>query len=223
MGQKVSPISFRIGINKTWNSKWFSGPKKYRDYFLQDIKLRQLISKKLRNAGVAACEIERGPQVVRLNIWSSRPGIIIGRAGKGIEELKKELIQLLPKNTNLEINISEIRNPEENAALVAQMIAEQLEKRIPYRRAMKRAIERSMESKNVRGIKVMISGRLDGTEIARSEWLAQGKIPLQTLRSNIDFAKAEAYTTYGVVGVKVWIYKGEIFKDQKLSQTGTPS
>jgi len=215
MGQKVSPISFRIGFNKTWNSKWFSGPQKYRNYFLQDIKLKQFIFQKLKNAGVAICEIERGPEIIKLNIWSSRPGIIIGRAGKGIEELKKELLKLIPKKINLEVNITEIRNPEENAALVAQMIAEQIEKRIPYRRAMKRAIDRSMQSKNVKGIKIMISGRLDGVEIARSEWLAQGKIPLQTLRADIDFAKAEAHTTYGVVGIKVWIYKGEVFDSQK--------
>lgn len=218
MGQKISPISFRVGVIKTWNSKWFSDAKKYRNYFLQDIQLRRYISKKLRNMGISACEIERGPQAIKLNIWSSRPGVIIGRAGKGIEELKKELSKLTPKKVNLEVNISEIRNAEENAALVAQTIAEQIEKRIPYRRAMKRALDRSMQSKNVRGIKVMIAGRLDGTEIARSEWLAKGKIPLQTLRANIDFAKAEAHTTYGTVGIKVWIYKGEVFEEKRKMQ-----
>jgi small subunit ribosomal protein S3 len=221
MGQKVSPTSFRLGVINTWNSRWFSGAKKYRNYFLQDIELKKIISKKLRNAGVAACEIERGPQNIKFTIFSSRPGVIIGRAGSGIEELKKEITKRISKNIKVEININEIKNPEENAVLVAQMIAEQIEKRIPYRRAIKKAIDRSIQSRGVHGVKAMVAGRLDGTEIAREEWLSRGKIPLQTLRANIDFAKAEAYTTYGTVGIKVWIYKGEVFGEKpKTSNVG---
>lgn len=216
MGQKVNPISFRLGVSKTSSSKWFSHDKKrYREYLLSDIQLKKVVLGKLKNAGVARCEIERSPQLVKLVIYSSRPGIIIGRNGVGIEELKKELKKKVSKNEKIEINIQEVKNPESNAMLVAQMLAEQIEKRISYRRAMKRALDRSYQSPEVKGIKIMISGRLDGAEIARTEWLAKGMIPLQTLRADIDFAKTEAYTTYGVVGIKVWIYKGEVFEQSQ--------
>lgn len=213
MAQKVSPISFRLGINKTWKSKWFSDiKKKYRHNVLEDIKLRQVIRKKLKHAAVATCEIDRGPEIVKLTIHSSRPGVIIGRNGVGTEELKKEIQKLVGKDKKVEISIQEIKNPESNAALIAQIMAEQIEKRISYRRVMKRAIDRAIQSEEVKGVKVMVSGRLDGVDIARSEWLARGKIPLHTLRANVNFAEAEAFTTYGVVGIKVWIYKGEVFK-----------
>ena len=219
MSQKVNPISYRLGITKTWNSKWFSNKGKYRKYLLEDIKLRNYVNEKLKNAGVASCEIERGPQILKLNIYSSRPGIIIGRAGSGIEELKKEVEKFLNKNTKVEVNITEIKNPEENALLMAQMIAEQIEKRISYRRVIKRLIDRASQSRDVKGIKIMVSGRLDGSEIAREEWEAYGKIPLQTLRADVDFATYKAHTTYGVIGIKVWIYKGEVFEgdDKKKS------
>lgn len=216
MGHKINPISFRLGINKTWHSKWFASGKKYRDYFLEDVKLRDFINKKLKTAGVASVHIERGPQVVKINIYSSRPGIIIGRSGVGVEELKKEAKKIISSNkSKIEVNIREIKSPEENAALVAQIIAEQLEKRISYRKVLKKSIERSMQSRDVEGIKVMVAGRLGGVDIARTEWLAEGKIPLHTMRANVDFAKYNAHTTYGVIGIKVWIYKGEVFKKKK--------
>lgn len=216
MGHKVNPIGLRIGINKTWNSKWFSRGNKYRKYFLEDVKIREFIYKKLKNAGVARCEIERGPGILKVNIYSSRPGIIIGRSGVGVEELKKDIKGLISdKKLKVEININEIKKPEENANVVAQIIAEQIEKRISYRRVLKKAIERSMQSGNVEGIKVMVAGRLDGVDIARREWLSEGKIPLHTLRANVDFAKYNAHTTYGVIGIKVWIYKGEVFNKSK--------
>ncbi len=216
MGHKINPISFRLGINKTWHSKWFADGKKYRNYFLEDLKLKDFINKKLKNAGVADCQIERGPQVVKINIYSSRPGIIIGRSGVGVEELKKDAKKLISsKKSKVEINIKEIKNPEENANLVAQNIAEQLEKRISYRKALKKAIEKSMQARDVEGIKIMVAGRLGGVDIARREWLAEGKIPLHTLRANVDFAKYNALTTYGIIGIKVWIYKGEIFNKSK--------
>jgi len=216
MGHKINPISFRLGINKTWHSKWFASGKKYRDYLLEDIKLKEFIANKLKNAGVASCQIEREPQTVKINIYSSRPGIIIGRSGVGIEELKKDAKKIISsKKSKIEVNIKEIKNPEENAALVAQIIAEQIEKRISYRKVLKKAIEKSMQSRDVEGVKVMVSGRLGGVDIARTEWLSEGKIPLHTMRANVDFAKYKAYTTYGIVGIKVWIYTGEVFKKSK--------
>lgn len=216
MGHKVNPISLRVGINKTWNSKWFSIGNKYKDYFLEDINIRKFIRNKLKNAGISKCEIERGPQVLKVNIYSSRPGIIIGRSGVGVEELKKDIKGIISnKKLKVEINIKEIKKPEENAAIVAQIIAEQIEKRISYRRVLKKAIDRSIQSERVEGIKIMVAGRLDGVDIARREWLSEGKIPLHTLRANVDFAKYKAHTTYGVIGIKVWIYKGEVFNKNK--------
>jgi len=220
MGHKINPISFRLGINKTWTSKWFASGKKYRDYLLEDIKLRNFINKKLKNAGVAGCEIERGPQAVKINIYSSRPGVIIGRSGVGVEELKKDAQKIIfSKKAKIEVNIREIKSPEENARLVAQNIAEQLEKRISYRKVLKKSMEKSMQSRNIQGIKAMVAGRLGGVDIARTEWLSLGKIPLHTLRANVDFAKYVAQTTYGVIGVKVWLYKGEVFNKDKSKQS----
>lgn len=219
MGHKINPIGLRIGINKTWQSKWFANGKKYRDYFLEDIKLKKFIKNKLKNAGVARCEIERDPQAVKINIYSSRPGVIIGRSGVGVEELRKEAKRMIAsKKAKVEINIKEIKKPEENAALVAQNVAEQIEKRMSYRKVMKKTMERSFQSGNVEGIKVMVAGRLNGVDIARKEWLSSGKIPLHTLRANVDFAKYKAHTTYGVIGVKVWLYKGEVFNKKKDKQ-----
>jgi len=215
MGHKISPTSFRLGITTDWQSKWFSdNKKKYRQSFLTDIKLRNFIKNKLRNAGLALCEIERQADKIKIILHSSRPGVIIGRAGVGIDSLKKELqSKVLKKDkSKIEISIQEIKNPESNAAILSQIIAEQIEKRISYRRVAKKALEKAIESPGVLGVKIMIGGRLDGTEIARTEWFAKGKLPLHTLRADIDFAKAEAYTTYGVVGIKVWIDKGEVFK-----------
>ncbi len=219
MGQKVSPISFRLGIIKTWSSKWFSDKKKYRKNFLNDVKIEKFILNKLKNAAISRIEIERSPQAIKINIFSSRPGIIIGRGGTGIEELKKEIEKIV--NEKININIQEVKNPEADAAIVGYVMAEQLEKRISFRRVIKQAIDRSMSAAGVKGIKVMVSGRLDGSEMSRREWLAEGSMPLHTLRANIDFATARAYTTYGVIGIKVWIYKGEVFsKDNKDNNQG---
>lgn len=212
VGQKVNPIGFRVGIIKDWPSKWFSDNKrKYRNFFLSDVKIRKFLKKKLKNSALALIEIERQADKAKIILHSSRPGMIIGRAGIGIENLKKELQKIIPK-TKFEIILREVKNPESNATILTQIIAEQIEKRIGYRRAAKKAIERAFESPGVLGVKIMISGRLDGVEIARQEWFARGKLPLHTLRADIDFAKAEAYTTYGTVGIKTWIYKGEVFK-----------
>ncbi|MEW6407399.1 MAG: 30S ribosomal protein S3 [Patescibacteria group bacterium] len=212
MGQKVNPISFRLGVIKNWPSKWFSDNKrKYRNFFLSDVKIRKFLEKKLKNSALALVEIERQADKAKIILHSSRPGMIIGRAGIGIESLKKELQKIIPK-IKFEIILREVKEPESNAAILTQTIVEQIEKRIGYRRAAKKAIERASESAGVLGVKIMISGRLDGVEIARQEWFARGKLPLHTLRADVDFAKAQAYTTYGTVGIKTWIYKGEVFK-----------
>jgi small subunit ribosomal protein S3 len=212
VGHKVDPLALRLGIIKNWSSKWFSdNKKKYRDFLFLDIKIRKFLQKKLRNSGLAMVEIERQADKIKIILHSSRPGVIIGRAGVGIENLKKELQKIMPK-IKFEITLQEIKNPESSAAILTQSIAEQIEKRIGYRRAAKKALERTSEASGVLGVKIMLSGRLDGNEIARQEWFAKGKLPLHTLRADVDFAKAEAHTTYGAVGIKVWIYKGEVFK-----------
>jgi small subunit ribosomal protein S3 len=211
MGHKVSPISFRIGGIRTWDSKWFSGKGKYRKNFINDLKIRDFVLKRLKNAAVSKVEIERSPRALTLNIYSSRPGIIIGRGGTGVDDLKKEIKKRTNRSVDVNVNIQEIKHPEGDAAIIAYVIAEQLEKRISFRRVMKQAIDRAMKSPGVRGMKVMVSGRLDGAEMSRKEWLAEGNMPLHTLRADVDHAKAEAYTTYGVIGVKVWVYKGEVF------------
>lgn len=213
MGQKVSPISFRLGGLRTWSSKWFSDGRKYREYLIEDIKLRKLIANKLKNAALSKIEIERSPQSVSFNLYSSRPGIIIGRGGVEVEELKKEIAKHVKQGVKVDVNIKEIRDSESDAATVAFLIAEQIEKRISFRRVLKRTLERSMQSSKVKGMKIMVAGRLDGADMSRTEWVGNGKLPLHTIRADIDYAKKNAYTTYGVIGIKVWIYKGEVFKD----------
>lgn len=216
MARKVTPISFRIGITKPWKSKWFfKSTKNYRKFLTQDIKIRDFIFKKLRHAAIEKVEIGRSPEAVTIDIFTSRPGIIIGRGGGGVEELKRKIEQMFPLKIKVNINIQEVKTPEAAAKLVAFFIAEQLEKRISYRRVIKQAIDRTIQSPEVKGIKVMLSGRLDGAEIARKEWLSKGKLPLHTLRAEIDFAQEEAHTTYGIIGIKVWIYKGEFFEKEK--------
>lgn len=217
MGKKVSPIGFRLGGIKTWQSRWFSDKKKYRDSFINDLRVRKFILRKLASAAVSSVEIERSPQNITLNIYSSRPGIIIGRGGAGVEELKQTVQRMLASKgkINVHINIKEIKDPESDAAVIAQTMAEQIEKRVSFRRVMKQAIDRARKSPAVQGIKVMLAGRLDGAEMSRREWLAEGRMPLHTLRADIDFVRKEANTTYGVIGIKVWIYKGDIFKKKK--------
>src|SRR3989344_5765338 len=203
MGQKISPTLFRIGINKDWASRWF-GHKKYVGYLKDDVTVRDFLNKKLKNMAVDRVEIERGSDTLNVLIYTARPGLIIGRGGTGAEELRLSIHRLLKKKIGVRIEIQEIKNPEASAVITAESIADQIEKRMPYRRIMKQTLSKIMASREVKGAKIQISGRLDGAEIARSEHLEQGSLPLQTLRAEIDFAKATAITTYGTVGVKVW-------------------
>ena len=214
MARKVNPFLHRLGIINDWKSRWFNMDK-YKQYLRNDVELRTFLEKKLKGASVEDVIIERSSNSLTVNIHSARPGIIIGRGGTGVEELKKEVTKMVDEKLDIKINIIEIRNYELSAKLVAQTIAEQLEKRFPFRRTLKQAIERTMQNKQAKGIKVEVAGRLDGAEMARTEWLSEGKIPLQTIRADISFAKYVASTTYGVVGVKVWIYKGEVFEEKK--------
>jgi len=217
MGQKVNPFLYRLGIIRDWRSKWFNSGK-YKEYLKNDVELRGFLEKRLAKAAVADIIIERFANMVVINIYSSRPGVIIGREGMGVDELKTEIVKRIKEKTELKLNVIEVRNPELVAKLVAQSIAEQIEKRIPFRRTIKKAVERTMQNKKAKGMKVAISGRLDGAEMSRTEWISEGKIPSQTLRADIDFSKYNAYTTYGVVGIKVWIYKGEIFEKERNEQ-----
>ena len=212
MGQKVNPHGLRIGIIKDWDTKWYASAKDFSNFLVEDVKLRKYIKKKLYIAGVARIEIERAAAKVKINIHAAKPGIIIGKQGAGIEALRKELEKMTGKSVLL--NITEIKTPETNAQLVAESIASQLEKRISFRRAMKQAMSRAMKF-GAKGIKTQVSGRLGGAEIARTEHYHEGTIPLQTLRADIDYGFAEADTTYGKIGVKVWIYKGEDLPSKK--------
>lgn len=216
MGQKVNPHGLRIGIIKDWDTKWYANDKNFSEFLVEDYKIRKYIKKKLYAAGISRIEIERAANKVKVNVNTAKPGLVIGKGGAGIEELRKELEKLTGKS--ILINITEIKNPETDAQLVAESIASQLEKRISFRRAMKQAMSRAMKL-GVKGIKTAVSGRLGGAEIARIEHYHEGTIPLQTLRADINYGFAEADTTYGKIGVKVWIYKGEVLpavkKDKK--------
>lgn len=214
MGQKVHPRIFRIGGLYSWNSKWFSR-RDYAKLLQQDILIRKFLKQELKDAAVAQIEIERSPATTTVIIHSAKPGVIIGRGGQGVEELKKKILKkFLDPKTSLNINIKEVTNPNISAELVVQAMIADLEKRVPYRRVMKQAIAR-VEKTEAKGIKVHVSGRLNGAEIARRETLTFGSLPLHTLRADIDYSRGVAKTTYGTIGVKVWIYKGEIFKKEK--------
>ena len=209
MGQKVHPYGFRLGVNKPWKSNWF-GKRDFPELLQEDIKIRNFLRKNLSHAGIANLEIERSANRIRINIHTARPGIIIGKKGLEVDRLKEELQRIIGgKQVNL--NIKEIRRAELDASLVAQNIALQLEKRISFRRAMKKSVQSSLRF-GALGIKIRCSGRLGGHEIARSEWYREGRVPLHTLRADIDYGTAEALTTYGIIGIKVWVYKGEIFE-----------
>ncbi|MGI6702691.1 MAG: 30S ribosomal protein S3 [Clostridia bacterium] len=212
MGQKVNPHGLRVGIIKDWSSKWYSGKKDFSNLLIEDKKIRKHVKAKFFTSGVSKVEIERAANRVKVTIYTAKPGMVIGKGGSGVEDLKKELEAMTGKNVF--INIIEIKVPELNAQLVAENIASQLERRVSFRRAMKQSIQRTMRS-GAKGIKTMVSGRLGGAEIARSERYSEGTIPLQTLRADIDYGFAEADTTYGKIGVKVWIYKGEILGKTK--------
>lgn len=214
MGHKVHPKIFRIGELYTWDSKWFAR-KDYAKFLQQDILIRKFLRKELKEAAVAQIEIERTPAAITLIIHSGKPGVIIGRGGQGIEELKKKVKKnFLDPKSSLNINIKEIDQPNLAAELIVQSIAADLEKRMPFRRVMKQAIGK-VEKAGAKGVKVTVSGRLNGAEIARTETLSSGKLPLHTLRADIDYARGTAKTTYGILGIKVWIYKGEIFKKKE--------
>ncbi len=211
MGQKVNPIGFRLGVNKTWNSRWFAD-KKYARLLHEDIRIREFLKKKFYHAGVSKIEIERAAEKAKINIYTARPGIIIGRKGAEIEKLKKELERFMTGEAI--INILEVRKPEIDAQLVAENIALQLERRVAFRRAMKRAVQTAMKF-GAQGIRVACAGRLGGAEMARREWYREGRVPLHTLRADIDYGLAEARTTYGAIGVQVLIFHGEILPDGK--------
>ena len=216
MGQKVNPIGFRLGINRGWDSIWYAKKSDFGKNLIEDHKIREFIKKNVANSGVAKVMIERSAKKCFVTIYTSRPGFVIGKKGSDIEKIKKKLSKFTKFEINL--NIKEIKKPELNSYLVAENIAQQLVKRISYRRAMKRAMQSALRL-GAKGIKVMISGRLGGNEIARTEWLREGSIPLHTLRADVDYAEAEALTTYGMIGVKVWIYKGEIFSGDFSQET----
>ena len=211
MGQKVHPIGIRLGITKEWSSKWYADSRNFPHYVHQDHRIREFLRKKLKEASVSRIQIDRPAKRANITIHTARPGIVIGKKGEDIEKLRADVARLLSMALgDVRINISEIRKPELDARLVAEGIAQQLERRVQFRRAMRRAVTTTMRV-GAGGIKVKVSGRLNGAEIARSEWYREGRVPLHTLRADIDYGVAEAHTTYGVIGVKVWIFKGEVF------------
>ena len=207
MGQKVNPHGFRVGINKDWSAKWFADKKDFGDVLVEDNEVRKLIDKETSQSGVSEIHIERAAQRIKVSLYTTKPGMVIGKGGAGVEELRAKVEKLT--NKTVIINVEEVKNPDMNAQIVAENIAEQLERRISHRRAMKQAIQRTLRS-GAKGIKTLISGRIGGADMARAEGYSEGTIPLQTLRADIDYGFAEADTTYGKMGCKVWIYKGEI-------------
>ena len=215
MGQKVNPHGIRLGIVKDYSSKWYASSKEFSDTLIADIKVREFLRKKLSQAAISRIQIDRPARNARVTIYSARPGVIIGKSGKEVETLRDEVSKIV--NVPVHINIEEVRKPELDAKLVADSVAQQLERRIMFRRAMKRAVTTALRS-GALGIKISVSGRLGGSEIARTEWYREGRVPLQTFRADIDYALGEAQTTYGVIGVKVWIFKGEVIGDKMGTQ-----
>lgn len=213
MGQKVQPNGIRLGIVKDWSAKWYANKRTYADTLASDLKIRQFLMEKLSNAAVSRISIDRPAQNLNVTIYTARPGIVIGKKGEDIERLRFHLTRL--NGSPVQVAVEEIRKPELDAKLVAEGICQQLEKRIMFRRAMKRAVQNSMRL-GAEGVKVMLSGRLNGAEIARTEWYREGRVPLHTLRADIDYGVHEALTTYGIIGVKVWIFKGERYEDSNL-------
>src|SRR6187399_216897 len=217
MGQKVNPVGIRLGIVKDWSSRWYASAKEYSDTLIADLKVRDYLRKKLSQAGISRIQIDRPARNAKVIIYSARPGVIIGKSGREVETLRDEISKIV--NVPVHVSIEEVRKPEIDARLVAESVAQQLERRIMFRRAMKRAVTTALRS-GALGIKISVSGRLGGAEIARTEWYREGRVPLQTFRADIDYALAEAQTTYGVIGVKVWIFKGEVI-GEKASQSET--
>ena len=217
MGQKMDPNGLRVGVIKDWNSKWYADKKNFSDYLVEDHKIREYVKKKLFVSGISKIEIERTPKFVKVNVYTAKPGLVIGKGGNYAETLKNELVKMINKDVNL--NIVEVKNIDTDAQLVAENIANQLERRISFRRAMKQCMQKSMKA-GALGIKTAVSGRLGGADMARTEFYKEGTIPLQTLRADIDYGFAEADTTYGKIGVKVWIYKGEVLPAKKKQAEG---
>lgn len=218
MGQKVHPISFRLGINKTWSSRWYA-KKRFAALLEQDIRIRKFIQKRFPEGGIASVDIERFANTLTVTITTSRPGVVIGRGGTGAEELKKELKKriLHDQKAALKLTIQELMKPEQNAQIIVHAVIDQIVKRIPFRRVLKQSVDHVLRA-GALGVRVRLSGRLNGAEIARTETLSEGKLPLQTLRSDIDYSRGTAFTTYGTIGVKVWIYRGEIFERPSAGQ-----
>jgi small subunit ribosomal protein S3 len=218
MGQKVNPLGIRLGITRDWTSRWYAGKKQFPVHVYTDFRVRRFLTQKLHEASVSRILIERAAKKVNITIQTARPGIVIGKKGEDIEKLRQETAKLLSMAVaDVRINIAEIRKPELDSQLVADSIAQQIEKRVMFRRAMKRAVMSTMRS-GALGVKVRVSGRLNGSEIARTEWYREGRIPLHTFRADIDYGLSEAHTTYGIIGVKVWIFKGEVFDKVELAQ-----
>lgn len=215
MGHKVNPTGLRLGITTTWKSRWFAG-KDYTKKLKEDVQVREFVMKKWKSAAIADVEIERSSNTLKLIIKTSRPGVLIGRGGTGIGDMSNVIKKqfFAGKKIDLKIEAQEVRQFEENASLVAQNVAEQLEKRVPFRRILKSMLDQCEKNKNIKGVKIEVSGRLGGAEMSRREWLSRGTVPLHTLRADIDFAKATAFTTYGAIGVKTWLYKGEVFNKE---------
>ena len=207
MGQKVQPIGFRLGIVKDWTAKWYGNKQQYAEFLTTDMKVRAFLEKRLKSAAISKIVIERPSQNMNITLFTARPGIVIGKKGEDIDRLRKELGKMV--GMPVQVAVEEIRKPEMDAKLVAENIAQQLEKRVMFRRAMKRSMQNTMRL-GAEGIKIMIAGRLNGAEIARTEWVRDGRVPLHTLRADIDYGTAEALTTYGIIGIKVWIFKGEV-------------
>ncbi len=214
MGHKVNPNGFRLGITTEWTSRWFAQGASYREYLNNDLKVRDFIRTKLANASVSRVQIDRLARTARITVHSARPGIVIGKKGEDIENLRAEVSRIM--GIPVHLSVEEVRKPELDSTLVAESVAQQLEKRVMFRRAMKRAVQNAMRL-GAGGIKINVSGRLNGAEIARSEWYREGRVPLHTLRAEIDYGTAEAKTTYGIIGVKVWIFKGEVFERERQS------
>ncbi|QXL84320.1 30S ribosomal protein S3 [Comamonas sp. NLF-1-9] len=219
MGQKIHPTGFRLAVSRNWASRWYAGNRDFAGKLAEDIKVREFLRRKLKNAAVSRVLIERPAKNARITIYSARPGVVIGKKGEDIENLKKELAAML--GVPVAVNIEEVRKPEIDAKLIADSITQQLEKRIQFRRAMKRAMQNAMRL-GAQGIKIMSSGRLNGIEIARTEWYREGRVPLHTLRADIDYGVSEAHTTYGAIGVKVWVYKGDTLGRGDLPAVETP-
>jgi small subunit ribosomal protein S3 len=221
MGQKINPVGFRLAVNRNWSSKWYANNRAFAPMLAEDIKVRDFLKRKLAHASVGRVLIERPAKDARITIFSARPGVVIGKKGEEIESLKSELRRLMGVN-QVHVNIEEIRKPEIDAQLIADSIAQQLEKRIMFRRAMKRAMQNAMRL-GAQGIKIMSSGRLNGIEIARTEWYREGRVPLHTLRADIDYGLGEAKTNYGVIGIKVWVYKGEVIPKGETALLPAPT